>query len=261
MLEFFFDLIFPKRCVGCGKFGSYLCDKCFSGIQIYEEFVCPVCLKRSITGQTHPGCISSYALDGLISGVVYKGVVRRLLFSLKFKPYVFDLKKTAANLFIETIRQNELFERVLSSQPIPLPSDRREQGGGKEATNETKWNSEHLIVAVVPLSYQKLKKRGYNQAEIFSEAIFQEFNLKYFPKIIIRSKSTKPQFKLDKKHRFENVLGVFELDYRFKDKIRGSTMLIVDDLATSCATLRECAKVLKRNGAKRVFGVTFAREI
>lgn len=147
---------------------------------------------------------------------------------------MFNLKKTVAHLFIETISQNELFGEALSSHPI---------------------------VAVVPLSSQKLKKRGYNQAEIFAEKLANEFNLKYFPKILKRSKSTKPQFKLNKKQRFKNMLGAFEFNPLFKDNTQDSTVLLVDDLATSCATLRECAKVLKRSGAKRVFGVTFAREI
>lgn len=234
MLDFIYDLIFPKRCVGCGKFGNYLCDRCFSSMQVYEEFVCPVCLKHSITGQTHPGCITPYALDGLASGVVYRGVVRKLLFSLKFKPYILDLKKTVGKLFIETINQNELFEKALSSHPI---------------------------VTVVPLFSEKLRKRGYNQAEIFSEKISIEYKLESFPKILKRVKSTKPQFKLDKKSRFKNVQGAFEFDQKYKNKVRNSTIFLVDDLATSCATLRECAKVLKRAGAKKVYGITFAREI
>src|SRR5665647_3717173 len=121
MLQFVLDLIFPKRCVGCKKVGSYLCYKCLSHIELYQSFVCPMCLRSSITGETHPSCKKPLGLDGLCAGVVYKGVVKRLLFSLKFKPYISDLKVTAGKIFVETISQNELFSKVLLQQPIVMP--------------------------------------------------------------------------------------------------------------------------------------------
>lgn len=234
MLEFVLDLIFPKRCVGCKKMGSYLCDVCLSRIELFTEFLCPMCLKHSITGETHPGCKTPLGLDGLSAGVVYKGVVKRLIFSLKFKPYVSDLKLTCGRLFSETISQNELFSRVLLQQPIVIP---------------------------IPLSLEKLKKRGYNQAEFLGEYISDKFKLGIRTKILKRNKATIPQFKLNKLQRFRNVENAFSLDFRKKEIIKGSLILLIDDLSTSCATLRECAKVLKRNGAKKVYGVTFAREI
>ncbi len=145
-----------------------------------------------------------------------------------------DLTSTSGRLFFETISQNELFMRTLSSHPIVVP---------------------------VPLSSEKLKKRGYNQAELLANYLSEKYNLQLESKVLVRNKSTKPQFKLNKEERQQNVQGAFDLDLKHKLLIRGSTILLIDDLSTSCATLRECAKILKRNGAKVVLGVTFAREI
>lgn len=196
--------------------------------------MCPVCLNRSITGETHPGCISPYCLDGLICGVVYKGVVKRLIYSFKFNPYLSDLAHTAGAIFTEMVCQNELYIKLLHSHPI---------------------------VTVVPLYSQKRKKRGYNQSELLGGYLSEQFFLPFSPKILRRIKNTKPQFTLNKEKRFQNILHAFEMETIYKSELRNKIVFLVDDISTSCATLRECAKVLKRNGAKRVYGVTFAREI
>ncbi len=229
-----FDILFPKRCVGCKKFGTYLCANCLSSIKQFEEFVCPACLKRSVIGKTHPGCKTPYVLDGLCAGVVYKGVVKRLVFSFKYEPYTSNLKETMGKLFAEMVGQNEVFISLLSQQPIVIP---------------------------IPLSSKKLQKRGYNQAELLGRPLAQNFNLEIKSHILKRIKHTKPQFTLDKVSRFQNVKDAFDISDMYKKDVKGATVLLVDDLATSCATLKECAKVLKRKGAKEVYGVTFAREL
>lgn len=233
-MNLIFDLIFPKRCVGCKKLGSYVCSNCMSHIELFQDFVCPMCLKRSITGKTHPSCITPQGMDGLSCGVVYKGVVKRMLFSLKYKPHIVDLRHACGRLFYECISQNELFMRTLLSHPIVIP---------------------------IPLSSKKHKLRGYNQSELLADALAKDFNLKSSAKILMRMKDTKPQFKLNKEERSKNVLNVFQVNQLYQSSIKNKTVLLVDDLATSCATLRECTKVLKRAGVKEVYGVTFAREL
>lgn len=234
MPSFILDFLFPKKCISCKKFGSYVCDACFSSIEPFDQYVCPMCLKHSITGETHPGCVTPFSLDGLICGVVYKGAMKKMIFRLKYSPYVLDIGTIMGKIAVDVLSQNELFSRVLSSHPI---------------------------VVEVPLSSYKLKKRGYNQAEILSKFLANELNISFTKEILVRIKSTNPQFKLDKKERQKNVLGAFEINKKYKNITKNKTVVLVDDLSTSCATLRECAKVLKRNGAKKVYGVTFAREL
>lgn len=230
-MNFLFDIVFPKRCVGCKAFGTYLCSNCMSHIEEYQQFVCPVCLKESETGETHLSCKTQLEIDGLASGVVYKGVVKRLLNRVAHKPYLSYLSVIVGTIFSEMISQNELFMGTLPQQPI---------------------------VMVIPLSRQKLKIRGYNQSEMLARSIAKDFNLQIITKSIKRTKDTKPQSSLDKSQKFENVLNSFQIDTRYAHSIKGKTVLLIDDFASSCATLRECAKVLKQSGARKVYGVVFA---
>lgn len=78
--------------------------------------------------------------------------------------------------------------------------------------------------------------------------------------ILDRKVNTKPQFDLKKEERKKNILGAFSTDDKFKNKLKGKKILLVDDIATTGATLRECGKILKQSGAVKVLGITLAHE-
>lgn len=234
MLGLMYDLFFPKRCVGCKKVGTYICSNCLAQIEFFQQYVCPMCLLPSSSGKTHPSCIIPLGLEGISSAVVYRRVVKKLLSRLTYAPYLSDLGLVMNKLAIEALSQNEPFMGVLSSHPI---------------------------VAEVPLFSQKLKTRGYSQAEILARALAHEFKMKYSPNIMIRTKSINSYSKLNKSQRFTTIHDAFEINPKNTKLINNKTVVLVDDLASSCATLRECAKLLKQNGAKKVYGVTFACEL
>lgn len=229
----FLDLIFPKRCVGCRRFGSFICSDCFSLISFETVPICPICNKNSVTGATHPFCKTSLSIDGLTTGVVYKGIVKKLVYQFKYSPHLSSLRENIGKLFCESLEQQEIFYNLLRDKPV---------------------------VVVVPLHKNKLKKRGYNHAEIIGSYVAKYFGLEFVPDVLIRTKETKPQYKLSKKQRFENIKGAFNINENLKKDFREKSILLIDDLATTCVTLNECAKVLKKSGARRVWGVTFARE-
>lgn len=236
MINFLINILYPKRCVGCAKLGSYICPSCFSMIAFSTVSICPVCNRNSIDGSTHPFCRKLFNIDGLTSGVEYRGTVKKLVYKFKYKPFVFDLKKVISKLLIEALIQNETFCNILIKKPIVL---------------------------AVPLYKNKERLRGYNHAYLLALLISQNFNLEIIDNALIRIKDTRPQYKLNKKQRYDNIKGSFKLDDRYKSKIFGENILLIDDLATTCVTLNECAKVLKGRGsrAKFVWGVTFAREV
>lgn len=233
VIQFLLDFLFPKRCVGCKNFGSYLCPDCFSKIEYLSQFVCPSCNKPSISGATHPTCKRKYDLDGASCGVVYRGIVKRLLYQFKYKPYVSDLKTIMGELLYEGLIQNETFFHVVQYQPV---------------------------VISVPLHSNKLRIRGYNHAKLLAQVIARKLNLPFIDDILIRRRETKPQYNLDKKERVKNIKNAFDVNNKIKDRIINQRIVLVDDLATSFTTLSECAKTLKKNGAQNVWGVTFARE-
>ncbi len=192
-----------------------------------------MCLRPSVDGLTHPACSKPLGLDGLITVVEYKGIIKKLLYQLKYAPYLTSLTTVIKNLSYEALIQDESFMYIKAQNPFLIP---------------------------VPLHVKKERKRGYNQATLIARQIADSFDLSLENKVLIRSKHTKPQFKLSKEERKENIKDAFEVTAKGKEVINGATIFVVDDIATTCFTLRSCAKILKRNGAKKVYGLVFAKE-
>jgi ComF family protein len=110
----------------------------------------------------------------------------------------------------------------------------------------------------IPLSSVKLRKCGYNQAEILAKELSKKFN---FPvqNLLERAKETKTQVGLSNLQRKLNIKEAFILkSQNSKDKIKN--VFLVDDVVTTSSTLLEVAKVLKKAGAQAVFGLTLARD-
>ena len=77
------EILFPVKCLECGRQGKYLCRSCLDGVHAAKQ-KCPMCGKPSIDGFVHVKCKRKYGLDGLISIWRYEGVVRRALIKLKY---------------------------------------------------------------------------------------------------------------------------------------------------------------------------------
>lgn len=113
-------------------------------------------------------------------------------------------------------------------------------------------------VIPVPLHRVKERERGYNQSEFICKGIANVTGLKVFPHLLIRTRHTQTQTKLNAQERKENVAAAFALNSRCRSLVRGSPFLIVDDIITTGATIDECARVLKENGAQKVYAASVA---
>ncbi len=234
MLDFIASLLYPKKCIKCRKSGAYICDSCFSAIKFLDFQTCAVCQKGSIDGLTHPRCRTAYGIDGIISSIAYKGIVKKLLYQFKYSPFLSDLKTILGKIFYEGLIQQEAFVSFITSKRIYIIS--------------------------VPLHPMRLKKRGYNQAELLGKELSSSLNIKYIPGVLLRKVNTRPQFDLKKGERGKNILGAFSINPKFQKRIKGKRFLLVDDITTTGSTLRECSKILKKSGAVRVIGVALAHE-
>jgi ComF family protein len=232
VFDFFAQLIYPKRCVACRKGGDYICDEHFSKISFLTNQFCGVCQKGSIDGMTHPKCRSKFGIDGIISAISYRGVVKKLIYKFKYEPYLSDLKGTLGKLMYEGLIQQEAFEKYL------------ENG--------------NVVLVPVPLHKRRERSRGYNQSELLAKELSKHLGLPVIS-LLTRNIDTKPQFDLSKKDRSSNIRGAFSLNPRPKTLIP-QNIILIDDITTTGATLRECAKILKANGVKKVLGVTLAHE-
>lgn len=111
------------------------------------------------------------------------------------------------------------------------------------------------IVTNVPMWRNKERERGFNQAKIIAELVGKNIDL------IERIRETKPMYGLKKDERTENIEGAFRINPKSKilQFSNWERVVLVDDVWTTGATMRECTKVLKQAGAKEVWGVTLAR--
>ena len=224
------DFIFPKRCVSCWRFGAYICSDCFSKIEFIEKPVCPICQRQAVGGRTHPGCRNRYRLDGLVLACRYWGPVARATIQVKYK-WIYDIEK----VFVELLTDN-LWR-------FDLPKE--------------------LILVPVPLSLKRKRWRGFNQAEILAKSLAKSFAVP-FADVLVRVRETATQVGLKRDKRKENVKGAFairssrhpELDSG--SKLLDKDILLVDDVYTSGATMAECCRVLKKAGAKEVWGLAVA---
>lgn len=120
------------------------------------------------------------------------------------------------------------------------------------------------VIISVPLNRKRELKRGFNQAELLAGHLIRELksyglDLRMDPDYLIRVKKTSAQKELRREQRRENIRGAFEISYK-EDlrKYKGCTVLLIDDIYTSGATLSECARVLKAAGVAKVYFLTFS---
>lgn len=227
----FLDLIFPKRCVGCGKIGKYICNSCRKLIipVAPNECVCPVCERRALAGITHPRCRAPYTPDGLTSFFYYNNVVREAVRTIKYR-FVRDIAQEFVGLI-----------------PFSAYEIRSLVGASNTA------------LAPMPLHISRLRYRGFNQAETLGDFIAKRLRIPIKTDLLLRTKITTSQVeKRDRKERLENMNSVFAISPNLVAS-QYKNILLFDDVYTTGATMRAAAGVLKRHGVQFVWGVTMAR--
>jgi competence protein ComFC len=226
------DIFFPKRCVGCGKTGRYFCPSCIRSIKTIQinESICPVCEKPAVDGMTHPKCRGRYTIDGLTSFFRYDGIVRKAVKAVKYR-YISDSVKEFVSLIPQT-SYNFINKNIITSNTIIVP---------------------------IPLHPKRFSERGFNQAELLARQLSLRLNIPVDTKLLKRIKYTEPQVKMRKRiDRLKNMDGVFAVS-QLSTINYPLSIILVDDVFTTGATMRTAAGVLKRSGLKFVWGITMAR--
>ncbi|MBI2869563.1 MAG: ComF family protein [Chloroflexi bacterium] len=217
------DLLFPKRCVACGKEGDYICRDCLKLLIPIEPPICPRCGRPSPA--VCPECAARPArIDGVRSPFRFEGVLREAVHQFKYR----NLRSLAGCLAAL------LFDYLAAN---PLPAD---------------------VLVPVPLHPARLRERGYNQSALLARELGKRNGLPVAGGLV-RSRKTPPQARTGSlEERLANIAGAFEC---VDDSLDGRNVLLVDDVATSGATLNACAAALKNRGAASVWGLALAREI
>jgi len=232
-INFILNLIFPIQCLSCGREDEWLCFNCLDKIKKINQLqkVCPICNREGFSnGQTCPECKNNFCLDKVFITANYENeLIQKLIKNFKYN-FIKDLRIPIAEIMLDFFNQINLINKLPLINFVVLPS---------------------------PITKKRRRWRGFNQAELLAEIIAKKLNLSYLPDLITKNKNTQEQAELSRKKRLVNVQGSFSLNCQ--DSIASKNFLIIDDVITTGATLGELAKVLKDNGAKKIWGLVIAK--
>lgn len=223
----FADFLFPKQCVGCGRGGKFLCDRCLS-LQLPASQVCIECERPSVDGITHYRCKRGHGIDGVYCLWRYDGVIRKALISLKYR-FAFEIEEEISKQVVRSVIKRSV---VVSHNPI---------------------------FTCVPLHISRERWRGFNQAGILAMNISKSLGCRFFPDLVVRKKKTTPQVGLGKRERSKNLRDVFEVNVDEYGDYMKEKIIIFDDVVTTGTTMKEMAKALKKAGFDNVWGLAVAR--
>jgi len=112
------------------------------------------------------------------------------------------------------------------------------------------------VMLPVPLHRRKLRQREFNQSALFVRYLSKYTGIPAIFDCLIKVRDTMPQVELSAEQRRKNLRNAFEVSD--KGLIHGKDLLLVDDVLTTGATVRECSRILKKAGAKGIYVITLA---
>jgi len=233
----FIDIIYPTRCHVCRDFFSaerrsnnHFCKDCLDSFSKIGPPLCPVCgiPFGSISEENH---------------LCEKCLRKRPIFDSLGAPYVYEGR------IMDAIHQMKYAGKTYLADSL----------GPLMASFVIKWldTTEGLLIMPVPLHPKRLRERGFNQALLLARAIMPALGAEVDFLSLRRIIYTRSQTGLNSGERKSNVRRAFTMDRQ--RGLKGKTVLLVDDVATTGSTMNECARVLKNAGAERVFCLALAR--
>ncbi len=230
------NFVFPPQCYVCKKIlesEDGLCFECLSKINFITKPRCSCCgipFEFNIEGKNKkllcPKCmLKYYRFDECISSVRYDDISKKIILPFKHGDRTNFAKFMAKIMYT-------------SGKSIIEKSD---------------------IIIPVPIHFTRMLKRKYNQSSLLCKFIGKRSNKPVLYSLLIRKHATASQGHFSLTQRKQNILGAFTI--KNPDKIKGKNILLIDDVFTTGATVNECSKILKQNGANKVYVLTFARAV
>lgn len=236
------DIILPPICLGClakeDKVEEFfVCAKCRESIYENKYFICPVCKRRDVYGRLDQNCRKETGLTRFFGTPLYYDDerVRKIIHAFKYQR-VKALAKPLAEILIEFLNSNSacnIFRRVSNS----------------------------AVIVPIPLNSFKERERGFNQAAEIGKLVATHFNLRFEERLLRKIKNTTNQADIkNKEARIKNIAHAFVCHLNDSTKkLASKKVILVDDVYTSGATMKDCARALRKAGAREVWGVTLAR--
>jgi len=218
------DLLLPPCCVRCGRPEVWLCEPCAEALPLIAAQLCPRCGRPVTT----PGLCAICRKDPLLvnpirSAFLFEDEIRELIHALKYR----GGRAVAAAL------------------------------GGPMARAWEAYGMRGELLIPVPLHPRRERKRGYNQALLLAQALSRHVGVPVAPHVLRRVRNTVSQTHLDLEGRRRNVADAFAVAAGLQ--LEAYRVTLVDDVATTGATLNACAQALLQAKARAVEAFTLAR--
>lgn len=220
LLEILFSHLAPHDCILCSSEGNVVCVACRYELIDEQQCRCPICELPSATYQTCDNCVHKTALDGLFVVGGHENELKQLVAMLKFNGACQAAHDIAP---------------VMSSL---LP-----------------YFDEQPLVTHIPTAYGRARQRGFDQAELVAKELAKYRSWPYLR--LLRRVSDARQVGATRQTRKQQAVGMFET---WDLSLSGKTVMIVDDVVTTAASIEAAATALRHVGAEHVFGVAIARQ-
>lgn len=215
------DIFYPKTCISCEKHGRFLCEDCKEEIKLNNEM---------ILGSDHKLLRDSH-IQKLFVPCPFNGnpILRKAVHLMKYKFYQ-DLAEDLGEIVARALEESASSEELRNAVLVPIP-----------------------------LHKSRLRLRGFNQAKLLARSISAHAGIPVTTSLITRTRATKSQATLSRAGRLTNMQNAFEISPRTEIPT-STTIILVDDICTTLATMENAAKAFQKAGFRVVLGAVIAHD-
>lgn len=228
------NLIYPRHCLACGRALTSsskdpVCSLCEARIARHPKPYCAICGRtlHSEDGLCADCVRQRPAFTHARSACLYEGSTKELVHLFKYG----KKRSLAATL------ARHMTDFLIEDNGITTQAE---------------------LITFVPLHRQRLTRRGYNQSELLAAQVSKKLGIP-LANCLEKSSVTRCQNELMREERLANLIGSFRTRRSARARVQGLSLLVIDDVMTTGATLNECSRVLLDAGAKEVYCLTLAR--
>lgn len=232
MFETAIVFLYPAKCRVCDDFlgvGAmpYICTKCWQDVQFIKPPWCDICGIPDVNGLCDTCATSPPRYGQLRTVALYQTTLQQAIHLFKF-----EKRKVFARYLIELINAHTPVDCDIATYDFILP---------------------------IPIHKKRLRERGFNQATLLANGIAEAAGVPVLTDTLVRKRHTVAQSSLDREARQQNIVGAFEV--RNPKLIRGKQLLVIDDVFTTGATIREAVNELWTADPAEIDVLTLARTV
>lgn len=226
------EAVFPASCYGCGAADAYLCAQCCGHVGALPQPQCPHCGTRLPFGELPKACRAHLHTSRFFCCANYRDPsVRAMIHDFKYNR-AFALADPLATYMCAWLAHNGYEDILIKANVLVVP---------------------------VPSHPKRERERGFHPAGVLGASFAQQMNLEYSKDVLSKTENNHPQVETkNAQERRENVKGVFTLAK--PELVHGRTILLLDDVCTTGATLTECARAIRSGNPKAIWALTMAKD-